>query len=520
MQPTFRQDNYKHIAFSASIGGSSHHHWVLSILDNLAQRGHNLSYLTTTNETRFSKPFSRIKTIDLGQAVNYESSGFMKEMSSGKPMTSMLPSLVQLLASNFERDYVTLKDYFKENQVDLVLCDHFMESCAEAATALNIPYIITSTLEFTGESDAPFINNEMSTMDDPTTEHQSFFTRFYNEFIGPWVGRYALSTVTKDIFDRKQALGIAAKLQSPREFWKDAFKLVNILFGYTPARRIGPLTEFVGPILSKQYQPLTEDLERYLNTHQHVAYIGFGQNAIPSKRDIQYILQGLMECLESGLIDGFIWSTYLSGPLFPKTISTSSGTRYNVEEMLNGTNLDARMMAWVPQTAVLLHPSTSLFLSHGGLGSWYESMYAGKPMMMFPFFGDQPGNALVVEREGLGRILKRDMSMRNVKDLYKQVLDETRVKENVKRMQALTQIHSEHGILRGADVVEEIAYTHKEGIIPHRVPVSERMSFIKSRNIDLYIAMVFILIATSCLFIILVWKAYQGLSNSKKLKLL
>lgn len=25
-----------------------------------------------------------------------------------------------------------------------------MESCAEAATALNIPYIITSTLEFTG----------------------------------------------------------------------------------------------------------------------------------------------------------------------------------------------------------------------------------------------------------------------------------------------------------------------------------------------------------------------------------
>lgn len=32
----------------------------------------------------------------------------------------------------------------------MVLCDHFMESCAEAATALNIPYIITSTLEFTG----------------------------------------------------------------------------------------------------------------------------------------------------------------------------------------------------------------------------------------------------------------------------------------------------------------------------------------------------------------------------------
>lgn len=60
LQPTFRQDNYKHIAFSASIGGSSHHHWVLSIMDNLAQRGHNLSYLTTVKKI-FSFNYDRTK---------------------------------------------------------------------------------------------------------------------------------------------------------------------------------------------------------------------------------------------------------------------------------------------------------------------------------------------------------------------------------------------------------------------------------------------------------------------------
>lgn len=49
MRPTFRQGNFKNIAFSVGGGGSSHHNWVLSIVDLLGQRGHNISYLTTVS---------------------------------------------------------------------------------------------------------------------------------------------------------------------------------------------------------------------------------------------------------------------------------------------------------------------------------------------------------------------------------------------------------------------------------------------------------------------------------------
>lgn len=49
IQPTFREGDYKNIAFGVSIGGSSHHNWVLSIIDLLGQRGHNLSYLATAS---------------------------------------------------------------------------------------------------------------------------------------------------------------------------------------------------------------------------------------------------------------------------------------------------------------------------------------------------------------------------------------------------------------------------------------------------------------------------------------
>lgn len=63
---------------------------------------------------------------------------------------------------------------------------------------------------------------------------------------------------------------------------------------------------------------------------------------------------------------------------------------------------------------------------------------------------------------------------------------EGKIKANVKRFQALTQIHSERTIIRAADIVEEVAYTTKDGKLPHRQTASNNMSYIKS-HIPIYI---------------------------------
>ncbi|KAI9359424.1 hypothetical protein BD770DRAFT_363034 [Pilaira anomala] len=512
--PTFRENNYKHIAFSGSVGGSSHHGWVLSILDTLGQRGHNVSYLTTSKEIRFSSPYPQIKTVDLGESVEASASEVMVKASSGTPMADMIPLMIEMLHVNYERDFTTLREYFQESKVDLALCDHFTGSCVDAARHLKIPFIVTSTLDLSSESAAPFINNDMATMDDQTTEHQALYTRLYNKFVSPLIALYQVYPVMTKINERKRALGIDAKFESHNEAWKDSIKLVNIMPGYTPARKIGSMAEHVGPIIPKTYNPLTDELEHYLDAHKSVAYIGFGQNAVPTTDDVKFILTSLMETFERGSIDGFIWSTLNSGSLFPDTVTTSSGATYDVQGMLNHTNPHTRMMSWTPQVAILSHPSTSVFISHGGLGSWYESMYAGKPMMMFPFFGDQPGNSLIIERDGLGYILKRDTPTEEVAELFRKVTDPTgEIKQNVKRIQALTQIHSEHSVIRGADIVEEVVYTQKEGLLPHRVPVSERMSFIKSNNLDLYAVLVIVLGSALCSVFFIGFKAYHFFSK-------
>ena len=325
-------------------------------------------------------------------------------------------------------------------------------------------------------------------MKDATTEHQCFKVRFMNKFVNPWISLYYMWPHIQEINGRKRALGLNPKFEAPAEGWRDSMKLVNNIFGFTPPRPIGPLSEFVGPIIPKQYKPLTSDLEAYLNSHHRIAYVAFGQNVAPTEEDIDLVLKGLLESLEAGHLDGFLWATVKSAGYFPDTITTSSGTTYKLSDMFDHKHPHARMIKWAPQTAVLMHPSTAIFVSHGGLGSWYESMYTGTPMAMLPFFGDQPGNSLIIERNGLGGMIRRDQPVTKAIDLFKTVVESDEIKKNVKRTQAMVQIYSEHGILHGADVVEEVAYTHKDGKLPHRESADRRMSYLKAHNYDLYIA--------------------------------
>lgn len=126
LQPTFRDTGYKNIAFSVSPGGSSHHNWVLSIMDLLGQRGHNTTYLTTvktnllrknvlrlnkylflfqTEETRFSKSYHHVKTVDIGPSVVFDQMALLKELSSGKSMLHVMPKVMKAWSGNHERGF-------------------------------------------------------------------------------------------------------------------------------------------------------------------------------------------------------------------------------------------------------------------------------------------------------------------------------------------------------------------------------------------------------------------------------
>ncbi|KAI7889149.1 uncharacterized protein EV154DRAFT_553305 [Mucor mucedo] len=495
MKPTFRDENYKKIAFSASIGGAPHINWVLSICNELGLRGHNLSFLTTSEEIKFGQSYENVKTYEIGPSVLPDDRAqFLRDMSGGEDALAFFPKVIDMATKNYEKEYLALLNYFKTNEIDLALCDILMNVCVDAATTLNIPYIITAAMDFTTESSASYVNNDFNYSGDFSTESQTFLERLKQKFIAPYIGLYHFWPHLQSISARRRALGIDVKLEAPSDTWKDSLKLVNCLFGFIPARPIGPMAEYVGPIIPRHYKPLSGQLAEYMNGHKRMAYVAFGQAAVPSTENIRLVLTSLLESIEVGTFDGFLWSTVYSAGFFPESITTASNTSYNVKDMFDFLNPHARLMQWTPQIAVLLHPSTAIFISHGGLGSWYESMYAAKPMIVFPFFGDQLGNAFSIERDGLGGYMRADATVEEATRLLKKVAADIRIKANVKRTQALVQIHSEHGIIRGADIIEEVAYTHQDGKLPHRFTADRRMSYWKASNMDLYVV-VFLLLA-------------------------
>jgi hypothetical protein len=69
---------------------------------------------------------------------------------------------------------------------------------------------------------------------------------------------------------------------------------------------------------------------------------------------------------------------------------------------------DSRVLVlpWAPQAAILGHPAAKLFVTHGGLGSLYEGLSAGLPLVALPFFADQHINAQHPKNRQLGTAVR------------------------------------------------------------------------------------------------------------------
>ncbi|KAI8884111.1 glycosyltransferase family 1 protein [Backusella circina FSU 941] len=514
----------KKIGFAGTGGGSTHFNWVLGIMDELADRGHNVTFFAKDDSLRFGKPFPNIKTVSIGESYKFDMDSLLDDSDSRLDIFKILPVMMKASIDTMEQDFKLMVDYIKRYELDVILCDHLFEQCINAAKEAKVPFIAASSYEMTKDSSAPYVNNNFFTMAHPTTETESILDRFYKNFIIPLKMLKTIWPHIQELKKIKKSLGITSSGDHTAD-WKDSMKLVNSVFGLTPARPMGPLVEAVGPIMPKKYQPLDEDLKSYLDAHERVAYIAFGQNAAPSKDDIHVILTALMETIESGDLDGFLWATVHAGDRFPDYITTASNTKYNVLDMFQNKNPNARMVKWAPQTAILFHPSTYLFVSHGGLGSWVESLYAGVRMVMFPFFGDQPGNAILNERAKVGGILEREHTPQEATALFKRITrdEDGEIAKGVKRFQSLVQIHSTHGIMKGADAVEEVAFVNVDGKLPHRYPASRNMNYFKAHNIDLYGLLALVVLSSfSALFYgsKMVYKTVTSSSSQKKVKTL
>ena len=96
------------------------------------------------------------------------------------------------------------------------------------------------------------------------------------------------------------------------------------------------------------------------------------------------------------------------------------------------------IFSWIPQSDLLAHSNTKLFITHCGNNGQYEAVYHGVPMIGFPLFGDQKFNAFRIKQREYGLILDVvKFTPQELIDSMKFVLDNDKYSRNVKKASAI-----------------------------------------------------------------------------------
>jgi UDP-N-acetylglucosamine:LPS N-acetylglucosamine transferase len=136
----------KTIHIASTGGGLSHIAWTLEIGKVLAQRGHNVSFITTDPNVKFGKPFQPdIKTISMGPHISQVEFRdlFDIEMPFSPSVTKAYRTVIK---DCYKRDYYAYLNIFGNSNTALAICDQMALPCFDAAKKLNIPLIMHMTM--------------------------------------------------------------------------------------------------------------------------------------------------------------------------------------------------------------------------------------------------------------------------------------------------------------------------------------------------------------------------------------
>ena len=492
--PTFKP---LHVTFSIVTATTTHMTAPLEIAKILVQRGHRISIVCMEyheqwlgdemNVTR-QLGFRYIRSESDGRPVNeaYDEAiaAFMKKGVAG------VEEVARVL---FEPTYVpTMRTHQRlvaEDKPDVMMCDMLAYSCIDLADKLGIPYVVM----FPGQMGDRGLGDGFDTPSQLTSygqhwHEQPMWHRFVNTFLVLPYAMWNFGGIEARMNALRAQFDIAPNV-GPLDKWMGHDILFNGHWAFDYAGYLPPYYHLIGPIQPtgkvdrSDASNIAPQLRHWLDESQQlgipVVYMALGS--------ISY----LMESRQAAFIEAF--ATCPALPLSAAANHSSAAPRFRVVWQSNKPLAASTRAAmpewvreekWVAQPAVLAHPATALFITHMGSASLQQGLAVGLPLLGVPFFGDQPGNAVRLQDNGVAiKVDQQSVTAAEVCHAMRHLVYSPTVRAAVDRLQLVSHLAVD-GARRGADVVERAAYVGTAHLLPYRE--RKDVSWLVRYNVDVY----------------------------------
>ncbi|XP_049948377.1 UDP-glucosyltransferase 2-like [Schistocerca serialis cubense] len=203
-----------------------------------------------------------------------------------------------------------------------------------------------------------------------------------------------------------------------------------------PRPHLPSVIEVTGLHVSTKVERLPDNIQKFIDGAEHgVIYVSLGSNvrsnALPQEK-----FQAFLEAFRQ-LPQRVLWKWENDTlPSQPENVMVSK---------------------WMPQQSVLAHPNVRLFIMQGGLQSMNEATYHAVPLVVIPFFADQPHNAAKISQAEIGvRLDYHDVTKDNLLATVRTVLGEPKYAENMKRLSAVYREHKADSLERAVWWIEYV----------------------------------------------------------------
>uniref|UniRef100_A0A914ZN62 UDP-glucuronosyltransferase n=1 Tax=Parascaris univalens TaxID=6257 RepID=A0A914ZN62_PARUN len=178
---------------------------------------------------------------------------------------------------------------------------------------------------------------------------------------------------------------------------------------------------YIGGIAMRQGKPLSKEFEKLIHS-SNKGVVLFSLGSITNTT-------AMPTAMRKGILDAF---HEFPDYTFIMKISVS-----DEDKALFGGYGNVHTFSWIDQINLLRHPSVVAFITHAGQNSVMESMFAGKPMVCIPLFGDQEYNTATVLNKGVGvYVNKKNVNEKTLGNALEKILRDTRFTEAARRLKS------------------------------------------------------------------------------------